>query len=283
MQDAADSLARLDDAVASTTGAATLLMLRSAEAIAATHNGPSGPATDRESALAALIGWWFAVDSREFIVADPMPGRAALALDVTATRVREGRALTVALLHEAVGVREYAECPVSHGFELTLRRADSESWPALLLAAELLAGECGRVPGLPAAIARAVAPLVGELGAGVFVPPSPAEDVPAALHRLATSARDVRRRVHSYRVERASAVECASGFGRGAASALALLDLLARTPAVTIAHGASSLGLTVPTAGAAVERLSGAGYLREITGRGRDRVFVYEPAIALAG
>jgi len=31
-----------------------------------------------------------------------------------------------------------------------------------------------------------------------------------------------------------------------------------------------------------VQRLHEAGVVREITGRGRDRVFVYEPAIALA-
>ena len=63
---------------------------------------------------------------------------------------------------------------------------------------------------------------------------------------------------------------------------MALLDLLARTPAITVVGAAAALELTVPTVGAAVERLVGAGLLREITGRGRDRVFVYEPAIALA-
>ena len=36
-------------------------------------------------------------------------------------------------------------------------------------------------------------------------------------------------------------------------------------------------------AGAAVERLMRAGPPREITGRGRARVFVYLPAVAIAG
>ena len=60
-------------------------------------------------------------------------------------------------------------------------------------------------------------------------------------------------------------------------------DLLAGRPAVTVAEAAAALDVSAPTAGAAVERLLGAGLLREITGRGRDRVFVYLPAVAIAG
>jgi len=283
LEEAAESFARLDEAVASSApGLAPLLMLRSAQAIVATQPGPLDAVGKGAGAFAALMGWWFAAESREFVADDGRLRRCALALDATAEKIRGGRALTLTLLREGTDGADDGETPDSGVIEAALRRAVSESWPSLLLAAELLTGECARVPGLSGAIARAVAPLVGGLSADVFVIAPGAENLTTALHGLAAEARAVRGLVNGFREQCEGAAGRARGFGRGAGSALALLDLLAGTPAITVVGAAATLGLTVPTVGAAVERLVGVGLLREITGRGRDRVFVYEPAIALA-
>ena len=294
MEEAAESFGRLDEAVAhSAAGLASLLMLRSAQAIVASRSGPLGEAPAREDSFAALLGWWYAAESREFVQDEPALRRCAISLDATAEKIRGGRALTLALLREEVDVADDdgasgsdasgADAAGSDVLADTLRRSMNESWPPLLLASELLTGECARVPGISAAIARAVAPLVGGLSTDVFVIAPAADDTAAALHGMAGEARAMRQRVDAYRAACVSAAELARGFGRGAGSALALLDLLAGTPAITVVGAAAALALTVPTAGAAVDRLRGAGLLREITGRGRDRVFVYVPAIALAG
>jgi hypothetical protein len=283
LEEAAESFARLDEAVASSApGLASLLMLRSAQAIVATQPGPLDAVVRGAGAFAGLLGWWFAAESREFVADDRTLRRCALALDATAEKIRGGRALTLTLLREGTDGADDGEAPDSGVIESALRRAASESWPSLLLAAELLTGDCARVPGLSVAIARAVAPLVGGLNADVFVIAPGAERLTTALHGLAAEARAVRRLVNGFREQCEGAAGLARGFGRGAGSALALLDLLAGTPAITVVGAAGTLGLTVPTVAAAVERLMGVGLLREITGRGRDRVFVYEPAIALA-
>ncbi|MEK7239814.1 MAG: hypothetical protein AAB224_04450 [Gemmatimonadota bacterium] len=285
MEEAADAFARLDETVASSSpGLASLLMLRSAQAIVASRAGPHGSAADGHGAFAALLGWWYAAESREFVSDDHVLRREALALDATAEKIRGGRALTVALLREGANAEnDDGDASASETVEATLRRSASESWPSLLLAAVLHSGECGQASGRSAAIARAVAPLVGGVSTDVFVVTRGRDDVPAALCALAAEARNVRQRVDAYRTRCAEAGERARGFGRGAGSAWAALDLLAGTPAITVVGAAAVLGLTVPTVAAAVERLLGAGLLREITGRGRDRVFVYEPAIALSG
>lgn len=299
MEEAAESFARLDETVAnSAPGLASVLMLRSAQAIVASRVGPLDAPVARDVTFAALLGWWYAAESREFVDDDRVLRRCALALDATAEKVRGGRSLTLAMLREAVEVADddgvsgsdasgtdapAANASGSEVIEKTLRRAISEAWPSLLLAAELLTGECAQVRGTSAAVARAVAPLVGGLSADVLVIAPVAVDVAAALHGMAAGARAMRRQVDEYRSRGADAAERALGFGRGARSARALLDLLAGSPAITVVGAALALELTVPTVGAAVERLLGAGMLREITGRGRDRVFVYTPAIALAG
>jgi hypothetical protein len=132
-------------------------------------------------------------------------------------------------------------------------------------------------------MARAVAPLAGSLTADVFVAPSGAETFASSLHSLAEQAREVRRRTQVYLERTADAAAHCEDFGRGGASARQLVELLRGRPAITVGLAAGALELTAPTAGAAVDRLLDAGWLREITGRGRDRVFVYTPAVAIAG
>jgi len=63
--------------------------------------------------------------------------------------------------------------------------------------------------------------------------------------------------------------------GRGAASALSVYEFLRRKIIVSIPRAAEASGLSRPTVTAALERLSGLGITREITGKARDRQFVY--------
>lgn len=283
-EDAVDALSRLDEQVAVTApGLATLLKLRSAQAIVAANDRPQDAALDGEAAFAALLAWWCAPEGREFIVEDPHLRGTAVALDTAAERIGAGHALTPGLLEDAMRAGDFGLPRMPGVFEETLRAADAESWPALLSAAALSSGECGRVRNIAASIARAVALLSGGVTADVFVISGCADDGAGALHRIANEARTVRRRVAVYREACAKAAAVCREFGRGGPTAVALTELLASRPAITVMGAAAALEISAPTAGAAVERLVSAGLLREITGRGRDRVFVYLPAVAIAG
>lgn len=63
---------------------------------------------------------------------------------------------------------------------------------------------------------------------------------------------------------------------RSTVAALRLLDLLPEHPVVTGAGVAELLEVTGPTARKALDVAAGAGILREVSGRQRDRVFAYE-------
>lgn len=288
-EDVVDALVRLDDLVASATpGLATLLMLRTAQAIVAASDRPSGEALDRalpdgDDAFAAMLGWWFAPASREFITEDPVLCGTALALHEASEMIRGGRTLTLGVLDDALRASDVPLGELPHAFDSVLRAAESHAWPPLLLCASLSSEGSGQLRGIPAAIARAVAPLAGGLTADVFVASPGAEQLASSLHALAQQAREMRRRTQVYLERTDDAVAQCEAFGRGGASARQLVELLRGQPAVTVGHAASALHLTTPTAGAAVDRLFDAGWLREITGRGRDRVFVYTPAVAIAG
>ena len=289
---------RLDALVAGNPGLPGLLRLRSAQAIAAANDRPPTSAAEPDAPtrpvvkaieaggaaeFAALLGWWYAPASREFIVDDAHLRRIALALEMVGEKVRAGCALTPGALDEAfVSVALDAE-PLPDLLDASLSVAEQEQWPALLVAAELSAGACGRARTISASVARAVAPLASGLTRDVYVVPPPADDLAGALHAMAREARATSRAVAAYLDAGEHALARCREFGRGGASAAALVELLARRPAITVGEAARSLALTAPTAGAAVERVMEAKLVREITGRGRDRVFVYTPAVALAG
>jgi Fic family protein len=75
--------------------------------------------------------------------------------------------------------------------------------------------------------------------------------------------------------------EVVHGLGRGAASALRVHELAGRRIALTAGSAATQLGLSVPTVNAAFVRLEKAGILREVTGRRRGRLFVYDEYLEL--
>ena len=71
------------------------------------------------------------------------------------------------------------------------------------------------------------------------------------------------------------------GLGRGAASALRVHELAGHRIVLSATRTASELGLSVPTVNAALGRLEQAGILREVTGRRRGRLFVYDAYLSL--
>jgi Fic family protein len=64
--------------------------------------------------------------------------------------------------------------------------------------------------------------------------------------------------------------------GRKAASAHRLHELLRRHPITTIPGGAKQLKLTAPTVRSAIASLEDLGIVREITGKRRDRAYIYD-------
>ena len=69
--------------------------------------------------------------------------------------------------------------------------------------------------------------------------------------------------------------------GRGAASALSVYELLRQKIIVSIPRAAAVTGLSRPTVTAALARLGALGITREVTGRARDRQFVYGRQLAV--
>ena len=69
--------------------------------------------------------------------------------------------------------------------------------------------------------------------------------------------------------------------GRPAASVLRVFQHLQTTPILSIAKAAAKLGVTFPTVAKSLEHLRSLGVLQEITGRQRDRVFIYDRYVAI--
>jgi Fic family protein len=95
---------------------------------------------------------------------------------------------------------------------------------------------------------------------------------------VASSATETARRIREL-VERDRA--SIQGLGRGAASALRVHELAGRRVVLNARGAAAQLGLSVPTVNGAFVRLEQAGIVREVTGRRRGRIFVYDAYLEL--
>jgi Fic family protein len=69
--------------------------------------------------------------------------------------------------------------------------------------------------------------------------------------------------------------------GRGASNALRILGALRQRPVQTLKGLCESQGMTFPTAGKAMDVLVAAGIARELTGRRRNRVYVYDAYLSI--
>ncbi len=71
------------------------------------------------------------------------------------------------------------------------------------------------------------------------------------------------------------------GFGRASSTLLRLHRLLCRVPVVTARQGAQELGVTAPTVQRAIDIFRQQGWLNEVTGRSRGRVYAYTPYLRI--
>lgn len=69
--------------------------------------------------------------------------------------------------------------------------------------------------------------------------------------------------------------------GQGAASLLRVHDLLRQRAATTVTHAARETTLSFPTVATAMRTLETLGVAREVTGRQRDRIYVYDRLVAI--
>jgi Fic family protein len=69
--------------------------------------------------------------------------------------------------------------------------------------------------------------------------------------------------------------------GRAAANTLRVLGAFRQRPVLTLKHVRDAHGLSFPTATKAMQALVAAGIARELTGRRRNRVFVYDAYLAI--
>jgi len=69
--------------------------------------------------------------------------------------------------------------------------------------------------------------------------------------------------------------------GRPAASVLRVFEHLQRNPIMSIPAAAKTIGISAPTVAKSLEHMQKLGMLREITGRQRHRMFVYDAYLAI--
>jgi Fic family protein len=69
--------------------------------------------------------------------------------------------------------------------------------------------------------------------------------------------------------------------GRPAVSALRVYEHMLRRPILTIPAAAQKIGISAPTVAKSLNHLRQLGIVREITGRERKRLFVYESYVAI--
>jgi len=67
------------------------------------------------------------------------------------------------------------------------------------------------------------------------------------------------------------------GLGKSAASALRVHDLLKERIVLSLGTAATALDVSFPTVAKAMENLEKLGFVKEFTGKQRNRVFSYEP------
>ena len=211
-------------------------------------------------------------------------GRFRAALTQSMTRARGGIVPTIATLSSALG--ETAPTEDVKEIDALLRGADDPLSP--LLRAAIAAGALRRSgASLEMATLAATWTLCvnGAIGDG-WLTVTQAVALPSAsaidewlLVAIANYTREGRELEHAAtlaaEIIARDEARIRESLGRAQFSALDVLGVLRRDGAINVPDVAVALGISAPTAGAAVERLMELGIAREITGRARSRVFVY--------
>jgi Fic family protein len=98
------------------------------------------------------------------------------------------------------------------------------------------------------------------------------------IKETANEAADAARRMMALFAEHRRQIET---LGRPAASVLLVYRHLQRTPILSIVNAAPQIGISAPTVAKSLDHLRRLGIVREMTGRQRHRMFVYEPYLAI--
>jgi len=98
------------------------------------------------------------------------------------------------------------------------------------------------------------------------------------VKETANEAADAARRMMALFGEHRKRIET---LGRPAASVLLVYRHLQRTPILSIVNAAPKIGISAPTVAKSLEHLRQLGIVRELTGKQRHRMFVYEPYLAI--
>jgi Fic family protein len=94
-----------------------------------------------------------------------------------------------------------------------------------------------------------------------------AEQAASAARRILAVFEDHRRKIEA--------------LGRPAASVIRVFEHMQRNPILSIPAAARSIGISAPTVAKSLEHMQRLGMLREITGRKRHRLFVYDAYLAI--
>ena len=209
----------------------------------------------------------------------------AAALREGAARARGGALPSLASLHELL--RRSPVAGLDHAIDELLRDAHERTPPVLkaALAAQALRmrtdGESSA--GAEHLVGLAVPLLLCVGGATTDAWITLPRTAPSLRETFAALAREARAAERGLAAARdlcaADDARVRDALGRAAYSALDVLALLRRDVVITIPETARALGLTPPTAGAAVTRLVELGIAREVTGKARLRAFAYDEMV----
>lgn len=290
-EEATDEIARLDQvAVIAPAAGATMLRLaavaRGAFDDQAPNHGPT--ASNRWALIAAEV---------DPLHEEGLEESVRTWRDVVTDEVRRARGggfpSLDRLAHVVPALATYAE---RHRLEATWREAplgtaalhravDAAAWAPDAALGDLLAGLVlvlgGRTDHLRLRPFRAVPPQERADGIAAWRAGDTDPWTTAALRSASREARRLRHALERLCAGMPAEDAALDALGRGGITARRALAQLRATLATTMPILAEDLGVSRPAATDALARLEAVGLARELTGRGRDRVWAYVPALTL--
>jgi hypothetical protein len=283
-ESAAEEIGRLD-ALVSVAPPSVALTLRAAVVadlaaeVAADHRPAQATRALRASLVAA------AVDVVHAAALDPALDAWATRVDDGERRARSGAPLALPDVPVPAAVHD-ALRPAGAPRPLLTRALHALAWAPDPATGDLLAGLVlvagGQMDRLRMLLAPHVAGTERAAAAAAWRAGDAEPLARLVLPSAAAEARHLRLQLKLLLEAQRAEDEHLASIGRPAVTGRRVLALLRTTLATSVPDLSERLSLSRPAAGAALERLVALGLAEEITGRGRDRVFVYAGAWALA-
>jgi len=300
-EESAEELGRLDALVSVAPAAVSTVLQLSAVARLATHDAAADSADASQATRAALASLVAArVDLLHAAALGPALDEWRQRVEDGERRARSGASLTASLTAASVATAAASERSVDETARrrvLDALRPGSEPRPLLWRALEVVAWTSDIAEADLFAALLLVAggladrlhllPFAGVRGAqrreacASWQAGDPTPLTRAALSALAAEARHLRVQLRLLLDAQVDEDAHLASIGRAAVTGRRVLALLRSTLATSAPDLSERLALSRPAAGAALERLVELGLVEEITGRARDRVFVYTGAWGL--